>query len=150
MSETSKDPKVLLAEAIRKRDELNTFIKIMQELIGIGGDAITQDSNGSKPIQTTPTGDIEDPMSVVYPGLFFGKSQPQAVRLLLERVRRPLRVKVILECLAKGGLSVGGKKPTINLWGVLNRSEEFVPVPKAGWALSDWYDASVLAKMREG
>jgi hypothetical protein len=94
--------------------------------------------------------EVADPITAVFPGMFWGKSQPVAVKLLLERVRRPLKLKTILECLAKGGLEVGGKNPTTNLWGVLNRaSETFVMVPKAGWGLIEWYDAGVIAKMRK-
>src|SRR5262249_54573938 len=90
------------------------------------------------------------PLSIVYPGIFFGKTQPQAVKLLLEKVGRPTPMRVLLEALEKGGLKVGGKKPAVNLWGVLDRnSDTFILVPKAGWALTAWYEPSVRAKMRK-
>ncbi len=153
MTEERKDAKTILAEAIKKRDELNTFIKVLQEMSGEGvadQQALGGSAAPARQPDLTPSGDILDPTSVVYPGLFFGKSQPQAAKLLLERVRRPLKTKVIVECLAKGGLTVGGKSPTVNLWGILNRSKEmFALVPKAGWGLVEWYDANVLAKMRK-
>ena len=81
--------------------------------------------------------------------MFFGKSQPQAVKTLLESVgRRPLKTKIIVECLEKGGLKVGGKKPAVNLWSALNKNTEtFILVPKAGWALRDWYDEAAIARM---
>lgn len=144
-----KSPKDLLTEAIKKRDDLNTFIKVLQGMLGISD----QDSppKSSSPVQQSEiasNGDIADPQSVVYPGLFFGKSQTQATRILLERVKRPLKVKAIVDCLDKGGLKVGGKNPVVNLWGVLNRSKDFVHVPNAGCGLVDWYDPAVLAKMK--
>jgi len=150
MSGEKKDPKTMLTEAIKKRDELNTFIKILQEMMGGTEAAGTANADTQKPAETLPAGEVTDPMSVVYPGLFFGKTQPPAVKLLLERVKRPLKTRVIIECLKKGGLEVGGKKPAINLWGVLNRnSDDFILVPKAGWGLVEWYEPSVIAKYRK-
>lgn len=148
MPEEKKDPKVLLGEAVRKRDELNTFIKVLQEMIG--SETVQGDITGGKPIELPPTGEVADPLAVVYPGMFFGKSQPQAVKLLLERVKRPLKTRFVLECLEKGGMKVGGKKPAVNLWGVLNRnSETFILVRKAGWGLVEWYEPGVIAKYRK-
>lgn len=144
-----KDIDALLKEAIRKRDELNTFIKVLQEM---GGAAVPTETPSDPTSQNPVSGqEVTDPLAVVYPGMFFGKSQTQAVKALLERTKpRPVKTKVILECLKKGGLEVGGKKPDINLWSVLNRaSDTFIHVPKAGWGLVEWYDASVIAKMRK-
>lgn len=149
MPDTTKE--ALLADAIRKRDELNTFIKVLQEMGVTANAASTETSSpaGENPAIPAPEG--TDPISVVYPGMFFGKTQPQAVKLLLDRMKpRPIKMKVILECLKKGGMEVGGKKPDVNLWGVLNRSSDtFVLVPKAGWGLVEWYDTGVIAKMRK-
>jgi hypothetical protein len=147
---TKKDPKSLLEEAIKKRDELNTFIKVLEEMIGMSSDSNQGVLTASKGPESLPAGEITDPLLVIYPGMFFGKSQPQAVKFLLERVRRPLKMKAILECLEKGGLKIGGKKPGTNLWGTLNRiTDTFILVPKAGWALTDWYDASAVSKLRK-
>ncbi|MGH9387512.1 MAG: hypothetical protein ACRD2N_24900 [Vicinamibacterales bacterium] len=145
MPENPKDPKTLLAEAIRKRDELNTFIKVLQEMSGAAVSETTEASNAS----TLPndSGEISDPLSLVYPGMFFGKSQPQAAEILLERVKRPIKTRVLVEAFRKGGSTAGGKQPAINLWGTLNRNEKFVLVPKAGWGLRSWYDAKTLARM---
>jgi hypothetical protein len=142
----NKDVKALLADAIRKRDELNTFIKVLQEMAG--GPVIPEGTNDS--LLPATAQDITDPLTAVFPGMFFGKTQTQAVKLLLERVdKRPVKTKVIIECLKKGGLAIGGKKPDVNLWGVLNRSSDFILVPKAGWGLVDWYEPSVIAKYRK-
>lgn len=151
MIEGKKDPRTLLEEAVRKRDELNTFIKVLQEMLGESEpEASATAPAPSKPGGLPRPGDIVDPLSVVYPGMFFGKSQPQAAKMLLERVGRPLKTKVIVEGMEKGGCKVGGKKPFVNLWGILRRnSDTFIVVPKAGWGLVDWYNQSVLAKMQK-
>jgi hypothetical protein len=150
MSET-KDVKALLTDAIRKRDELNTFIKLLQEMSGVAG-TVADPAAGATTTQQSESGkEITDPLTVVYPGMFFGKTQPQAAKMLLERVRpRPLKTKTIVQCLKQGGLEVGGKKPEVNMWGILNRvSDTFILVPKAGWGLVEWYDPSVIAKYRQ-
>lgn len=152
MPEESKETRTLLENAIRKRDELNTFIKVLQEMLGLSSEPSQTEGAPSTTKQTeAPAGDFVDPLAAVYPGMFFGRSQPQAVRMLLEKMRpRPIPMRTLLAALEKGGLKVGGKKPSVNLWGVLNRnSDQFILVPKAGWALTEWYEASVLAKMRK-
>jgi len=148
MPET-KDINALLTEAIRKRDELNTFIKVLQEMGGTSLPTETAPTDAGQ--QQTSGQEVTDPLSAVYPGMFFGKTQPQAVKALLDKMKpRPVKTKTIVDCLKKGGLEVGGKKPEVNLWGVLNRSSDtFILVPKAGWGLVEWYDPSVIAKMRK-
>ena len=151
MPEDKRDVKALLTDAIRKRDELNTFIKVLQEMLGASSESLNVSLTEDLSLREAAQGEIGDPMSAVYPGMFFGKTQPQAAKLLLERVKRPLKTRIIVECLEKGGLKVGGKKPAINLWGILDRGRDtFILVPKAGWGLIEWYDAAVIAKMRKG
>jgi len=150
MTEGKQDPRTLLEEAIRKRDELNTFIKVLQEMLGEGESESSVASTPSKPGEPLRPSEIADPLSVVYPGMFFGKSQPQAAEMLLKRVGRPLKTRMIVEGMEKGGCKVGGKKPFVNLWGILNRnSDTFIVVPKAGWGLVEWYEPSVIAKYRK-
>lgn len=147
LEERKKDVRALLADAIKKRDELNTFIKVLQEMLGAEAPRAGTVAELLEPI---PTAEMADPLAAVYPGMFFGKSQPQAAKLLLERVRRPLKTAIIIEGLEKGGCKVGGKKPAVNLWGILNRNKDtFIMVRKAGWGLIDWYEPSVIARMRK-
>jgi hypothetical protein len=152
MADDEKKPKRLLEDAIRKRDELNTFIKIYQEMLELPDAKLSDNAGTSTRNNEVPAPDGADPLSVVYPGMFFGRSQPQAVKLFLERMKpRPQRIKTILEALEKGGLKVGGKNPAPNIWKALKQNEDtFVNVPKAGWGLTEWYDPSSLAKMRRG
>jgi hypothetical protein len=142
-----KDVRALLADAIRKRDELNTFIKVLQEMGTVAAPESATDE-AAKPAKTAR--EATDPMSVLYPGMFFGKSQAQAARALLERVHRPLKTRVIAECFEEGGFKLTSKNAVTNLWKTLSRNPEtFVLVPKAGWGLVDWYDPNVIAKMRK-
>src|SRR5207253_3072858 len=136
MADEKKDPKVILADAIKKRDELNTFIKVLQEVIG--NDAlqigVSDSATPSESVKVKTRGDIADPEMIVYPGMFFGKTQPEAVEVLLREIRRPIKTRVIAACLEKGGLPLKSKKPLVNLWGALRRNADtFILVPKAGW-----------------
>jgi hypothetical protein len=147
MADETQDLKGVLEDLIRQRDELNVAIKVLQGRMGGAGSAIDP---ANKPIgENTPSGEVSDPLSVVYAGLFFGKTQTQAVKAFLERVRRPVKTPLLVEGLKKGGCTVGGSMPARNLWGVLNRfPDTFVLVPRAGWGLVEWYELAVLAKMR--
>ena len=50
-----------------------------------------------------------------------------------QQQRGSLGGRECFQCLKKGGLEIGGKKPDVNLWSVLNRaSDTFILVPKAG------------------
>src|SRR5438105_11374921 len=63
-----KDTKTLLADAIRKRDELNTFIKVLQEMSGA---TAAPDAQSADPeALDRQVADVGDPASVVYPGMF--------------------------------------------------------------------------------
>jgi hypothetical protein len=149
MADHTTDP--ILDEALRKRDELDTFIRLYREMRGLSS-ASTGEAQQQQQQLPPPGihGDVTDPTAVIYPGLFFGKTQPQAVKLLLERVKRPLKTRAIVDLLASGGMTIGGKKPLVNLWGVLGRSKDkFVLVPKAGWGLAEWYDEKTIEKLRK-
>ncbi len=144
-----KKPDAILADLIRKRDDLNTAIRILQETIGTADSAQIEIGPAQLP-QNRATGADFDPLAVVFPGMFYGKSQPKAAKLLLEQVRpRPLQTKVIAACLEKGGLKIGGKKPLVNLWSTLDRDEDFLLVPKAGWTLAEWHSPSTIAEYRK-
>jgi hypothetical protein len=72
---------------------------------------------------------------------FYGKSQPEAAKQLLEMVKHPLSTASIMEGLEKGGVKVGGKteqQRKMNLYTILNRSDEFVRIARDTWALQGW------------
>lgn len=144
-----KNPKEILEELIQKRDELNIAIRILQHAIGVS-ESVRGEVGSPKPGVERQAGADFDPLAVVFPGMFYGKSQTQAAKLLLEQVRpRPLQTKSIAACLEKGGLKIGGKKPLVNLWGSLDRDENFLLVPKAGWSLTEWHSPSTVAEYRK-
>lgn len=146
-----KKPEAILRELIGRRDELNIAIRILQETIGVTDAAQVETGPTQQQAQDRQTGGADfDPLAVVFPGMFYGKSQTQASKLLLEQVRpRPLPTKVIASCMEKGGLKIGGKKPLVNLWGTLDRDEDFLLVPKAGWTLAEWHSPSTIAEYRK-
>ncbi len=152
MADDKKDPRALLADAVRRRDELNAFIRIMQEMLGEAEAPTSTAAASQKPLRAGSPAD--DPLSAVNPGMFFGKTKPQAVEMLLREVGsrerpRPLKLTKILECLKAGGVEVTDKKPLVNLWGTLDRNKDFVRAGKAGWGLAEWYDPVMVAKMRK-
>jgi hypothetical protein len=72
---------------------------------------------------------------------FYGKSQPEAARLLLELVSHPLTTTQIMEGMEKGGVKVGGKTDRdrkMNLYTILRRSDDFVRIARDTWALPSW------------
>jgi hypothetical protein len=149
MADDKKDPRALLEDAVRRRDELNAFIRVMQEMLG-EAEAPTAAVSQKPPRAGSP----DDPLSVVHPGMFFGKTKPQAVEMLLREVGsrerpRPLKLGKILECLKAGGVEIKDKKPLVNLWGTLDRNKDFVRAGKAGWGLAEWFDAAMIAKLRK-
>lgn len=82
-----------------------------------------------------------DPLATVQGMIFFGKSQPDASKLLLERVGYPLTTGQLLAGIEKGGVKVGGKNEQAkkyNLYTILNRSPEFARVARDTWALVGW------------
>ena len=72
---------------------------------------------------------------------FYGKSQPDGAKALLELVGHPLKTDQIIEGIEKGGVKLGGKtakdKKT-NLYTILHRSPGFVLIAKDTWALPGW------------
>lgn len=73
--------------------------------------------------------------------IFFGKSQTEAAKMLLERVAYPLKTSVLLAGIEKGGVKVGGKNEIVkkqNLYTILNRSPEFGRAARDTWGLIGW------------
>lgn len=72
---------------------------------------------------------------------FYGKSQPEAAKALLEFVGHPLRTDQIMECIEKGGVKIGGKNEKDkkqNLYTILHRSAEVVRIERDTWGLPGW------------
>jgi hypothetical protein len=72
---------------------------------------------------------------------FFGKTQTEAGRALLEVVGHPLTTEEIMEGIEKGGVKLGGKTPKDkkqNFYTILNRSKEFGRAAKNTWGIVGW------------
>ena len=65
-----KDPKALLEEAIKKRDELNIFIKVLEEMIGSSSASINVKADMKMTAELSSPGQTFDPLSVVFPECF--------------------------------------------------------------------------------
>jgi HB1, ASXL, restriction endonuclease HTH domain len=72
---------------------------------------------------------------------FFGKTQTDAARALLEIVGHPLTTEEIMEGVEKGGVKLGGKTPKDkkqNFYTILNRSKEFGRAARNTWGIVGW------------
>jgi hypothetical protein len=72
---------------------------------------------------------------------FYGKTQTDASKTLLEMVGHPLTTEEIMEGIEKGGLKLGGKTAKDkkqNFYTILYRSKEFGRAAKNTWGLMTW------------
>lgn len=133
----------LAAEIEKARRRISTFQAMIEEWeleLGIArtrpdSGAQGHDAGGKKAL----SGD--DPLAGMPGMIFFGKSQTEAAKLLLERVGYPLKTAIVLAGVEKGGVKVGGKTETVkkqNLYTILNRSPEFGRVARDTWGLIGW------------
>jgi hypothetical protein len=93
-----------------------------------------QPSGRSKPA----AGDI---LSLVRNFQFFGRTQTDAAKGLLELIGHPLTTEEIMEGIEKGGVKLGGKTPKDkkqNFYTILNRSKEFGRAARNTWGLVNW------------
>lgn len=82
-----------------------------------------------------------DPISIVREYQFYGKSQVDASKLLLEMVGHPLSTDKIMEGIERGGVKVGGASPEkkkTNLYTILQRSGAFGRAARNTWGLVGW------------
>ena len=124
----------------RKIDLYTAMIAEWQSELGVAAPrqdvGFPIDSNGKKP--PTPGA---DPLSAVQGMIFFGKSQPEAVRSLLELVGYPLKTAQLVDGIERGGAKVGGATPAAkktNLYTILQRSQDFGKVARDTWGLVEW------------
>jgi hypothetical protein len=82
-----------------------------------------------------------DPLSLIREFQFWGKSQPEAAKALLELVGHPMKTEQILVGIEKGGVKVGGQskqKKVTNFYTILGRSKDFATVARGTWGLTSW------------
>lgn len=149
----------MIADYRRKIEIYQTMIgEWERELGGTGGTPLPSvGMNGSGTASLKKTGDTgDDVLTNVREYQFFGKSQPDAAKLMLEMVGYPLKTPVLLAGLAKGGVKVGGKtdkEQKQNLYTILQRSSDIVRVARDTWGIGGWPGVpkkSATAKEAEG
>lgn len=132
-----------LEDAIRERDELDTFIAVLAKRLGI---EIPQRANDSAVADKSPTGHATgDPVAAVTEGQFFGKSGPKASKELLEMFgpSRPLKTDEIFQAVKKGGVQIGSAG---TLYRSLTRDGAFLRVGRGRWGLAEWYPEAAKRK----
>ena len=73
--------------------------------------------------------------------IFFNKSQPEAAKIVLERLRYPLTTAQLIAALEKGGVKLGGKTEAgkkQNFYTILNRHPDFGRAKPDTWGLAEW------------
>lgn len=131
---------VALAEAMRRKEEMERTIASLRDMLGVAASVPTQ-GNGSAGGTPTPAVDA-DPSSLVFEGEFYSMSATKATRALLakfEQQKRPLKTDDILRAIKKGGVSTSSSSVLYrSLW----RDDALHNVGKGRWGLRSWYPHS--------
>jgi hypothetical protein len=127
-------------ELRKRRDQLDRAIEALEAELGIStvAQTATQTVPDAKPFAARGN-EAHDLLKMVYEGQFYGKSQTQAAKDLLNLVRRPVKTPIIGEALKKSGMKVHAP----SLYTAFKRSPEFVLVLPNTWGLAEWYPEGV-------
>jgi len=133
----------MIADYRRKIETYQTMIGEWEREMGSSSftPAPASNAGGTSPKGSSGAGGGEELLSVVRDYQFFGKSQPDAAKLLLEMVGHPLRTGVILAGVEKGGVKIGGKtekERKQNFYTILQRSSDLVRVARDTWGVVGW------------
>jgi hypothetical protein len=128
----------MISEYRKKVETYKAMIAEWEKELGV-----TSTSNGSSDseVHAKPKSATSDIASLVRNFQFYGKTQTDAARALLEMVGHPLTTEEVMEGLTKGGVSIGGKTPRDkkqNFYTILNRSKDFGRAAKNTWGLTSW------------
>lgn len=133
--------KQTIVDLIQKyQGKVDHYQAMIAELQGELGDFVAPASIAASSDAKTVV-DAGNPLAAVKEYQFYGKSQPEAARLLLELVGRPLSTEQMVEGLEKGSVEVGGttaKDKKQNLYTILGRSGQFGRAAKNTWGLLGW------------
>ncbi|HTD22229.1 MAG TPA: HTH domain-containing protein [Terriglobales bacterium] len=129
----------MISEYKKRIETYQAMIAEWEKELGLApGAVLTGDSEQPSGKAKSSTGDIP---SLVRNFQFFGRTQTEAAKALLELVGHPLTTEEIMEGVVKGGLKLGGKTPKDkkqNFYTILNRSKEFGRAAKNTWGISSW------------
>jgi hypothetical protein len=128
-----------LNELRKRREQLDRTIEALEAELGVSSSNSV--SSVSADVKSLNGKDVEpnDLLKRVYQGQFFGKSQTQAAKDLLNMVRKPLRTPLICEALGKTGMKVHAP----SLYTAFKRSPDFVLVLPNTWGVKEWYPEGV-------
>jgi hypothetical protein len=121
----------LVTEYKEKIARYQAMVDEWQKELGIPGEPILIAPEGTDPESDTHVKEWQ----------FYGKSQPEAAKALLELVNHPMKTEEIVEAIEKGGVPVGGntkQKKVTNLYTILYRNENFGIVKRGAWGLVGW------------
>lgn len=141
----------MIDEYRRKIETYQTMVAEWERELG-GSVAISpaRDNAGNTTKNPPAGGEVLD---LVREFQFYGKSQPEAAKMLLEVVGHPVKTGVILAGIEKGGLTVGGKGETEkkqNLYTILRRSKDFGRIARDTWGLVGWPGVKRKAEAAKG
>lgn len=128
-----------LKELRKRREQLDHAIEVLEAETGVSPNTQAPASSGGEASHFTPRGEGVDILGKVYQGQFYGKSQTNAARELLNMAKRPLKTPILSDALMKSGMKV----VTSSLYTAFKRSSDFVLVLPNTWGLKEWYPDGV-------
>jgi hypothetical protein len=129
-------------ETFRKKiDTFQAFIAEYERELGLTPQSPSQTGGASGASKRTEPVHGDDPFTWIAGMIFFTKTQPEAAKIVLERVGYPLRTEQLMEAVQKGGVTIGGKTDTAkkqNFYTILNRNADFGRAKRDTWGLIGW------------
>jgi hypothetical protein len=131
----------MIQEYRKKIETYQAMVAEWEKELGLNPSAVvaTGDADSSNAKAKPPVGSSVS--AFVRNFQFFGKTQTDAAKALLEVVGHPLTTEEIMEGVEKGGVKLGGKTPKDkkqNFYTILNRSKEFGRAAKNTWGVVGW------------
>ena len=135
----------VLADLVRRRDELNIAIKAIEAVGGVGAS-----STASAPSSTGTTNDSPVPDE---PGQYLGLSISEAAKKLLGARKKNMTSAEIAKALIDGGMPIKSVDPGNTVGSILTRRfnsvGDIVRVSRSQWGLRGWYPHAVFKKKSE-
>jgi hypothetical protein len=144
MASPNENVEATLNELRKKREQIDRAIEALEAVssfVDLPSSSISAavgvaESKSSANAKSVDAGEL---MKMIYQGQFFGKSQTQAAKELLNLIKRPLKTPVLSEALIKSGMKV----VSTSLYTTFKRSPDFVLVLPNTWGLKEWYPEGV-------
>lgn len=111
----------------KKIETYQAFIAEYEQQLGLTPQSSSQAGQSSGSTKRTDMTIGDDPLAWITGMIFFNKSQPEAAKMVLERVGYPLKTEQLMEAVQKGGVTIGGKTEAAkkqNFYTILNRNAD--------------------------